>query len=274
MVAPRAVVFDAARDTAGFVDDRLRPVAPGVTRGLLATGDVLALRPLRGVVRPRTTLRVTGCGSSTGIELELDRGPWQVIRYRQSFASTGAGTLVTDELEWRSRGGALGAAADAVVVRRRLLRLLLGRGQRLRRLVGNDVLPGVVGGRVVVGVALVEGGRVLAAQRSYPSAHAGRWELPGGKVEAGESSRDALRRECREELGIEVTVGGRVGSDVPVDADGTRLQIWSARILSGRPTAREHQTLRWLADDEMDSTDWLPADRTLLPDLHRLLEDS
>ncbi len=171
-------------------------------------------------------------------------------------------------------GGAFGAAADAMVVRRRVLRLLLDRGQRLRRLVGNDVLPGVVGGRVVVGVALVEGGRVLAGQRSYPSEYAGRWELPGGKVEAGESSLDAVRRECREELGVEVTAGGRVGADVPIDADGTRLQVWSARILSGRPTAREHQALRWLSAEEIDDTDWLPADRAVLPDLHRLLDEA
>jgi 8-oxo-dGTP diphosphatase len=273
VVAPRAVVFDAARDIAGFVDDSLRPVAPGVTRGFLAAGDAVVLRPVRGFVRARTEVRVTGCASPGGIVLELERGPWQVLRYRQSFASTGAGTLVTDELEWRSRGGALGSALDALIVRRRVLRLMLERGQRLRRLVGNDALPGVPGGRVVVGVALLDGCRVLAAQRSYPSEYAGRWELPGGKVEAGESSLDALRRECREELGVEVSPGGRVGPDVPIGTDGTRLQVWSARVLSGHPTAREHQALRWLAAEEVDDTDWLPADRVLVPYLHRLLTD-
>jgi 8-oxo-dGTP diphosphatase len=273
VVAPRAAVFDAARDVGGFVGDRLRPIAPGVIRGLLAQGDRLLLRPSRGIVRPRTSMAVAECVAPSQLLLEFERGPWRVLRYRQSFASTGAGTLVTDELEWRSPGGALGAAVDALILRRPALRLLLDRGRRLRRLTGGDGL-GVVGGRVVVAVALLDGGRLLAAQRSYPAGYAGGWELPGGKVEAGESSLDALRRECREELGIEVTAGHRVGGDVPIGTDGTRLQVWSARIQSGHPTAREHRALRWLTADEIDGTDWLPADRALVPDLRQLLEGS
>ncbi|WP_425569087.1 NUDIX domain-containing protein [Nonomuraea salmonea] len=55
------------------------------------------------------------------------------------------------------------------------------------------------------------GGRVLAAQRAEPAALAGGWEFPGGKVDPGESDEAALVRECREEIGVEVAVGRRVG---------------------------------------------------------------
>src|SRR6266545_5054036 len=69
---------------------------------------------------------------------------------------------------------------------------------------------------VVVGAAILDGGRLLAAQRGEPPALAGGWELPGGKVEPGESEEDALVRECREELGVEIALGKRVGGDWPL----------------------------------------------------------
>ncbi|MET9965659.1 NUDIX domain-containing protein, partial [Streptomyces sp. NPDC006356] len=57
--------------------------------------------------------------------------------------------------------------------------------------------------RIVVGAALLAGGRLLAARRSAPEELAGRWELPGGKVEPGEAPEAALVRELREELGVD-----------------------------------------------------------------------
>ncbi len=101
---------------------------------------------------------------------------------------------------------------------------------------------------------------MLAARRSGPATVAGGWELPGGKVEPGESEPAALVRECREELGVEVAVGNRVGPAVPLGTS-TVLHAWHARLVDGEPVALEdHDALRWLGPDELDDVDWLPAD--------------
>jgi 8-oxo-dGTP diphosphatase len=69
---------------------------------------------------------------------------------------------------------------------------------------------------MVVAAAVVRDGRVLAQQRAFPPEVAGRWELPGGRVEPGESVADALVRECRKELAIGVVPGEQLGPDVPL----------------------------------------------------------
>ena len=117
--------------------------------------------------------------------------------------------------------------------------------------------------RVVVGAAIVRAGRVLAARRSAPAALAGGWEFPGGKVEPGESPAAALARECREELGVQITVGELLGSaDV---APGIVLQVHVAELIAGEPQPlQDHDELRWLAADELDEVPWLPADRPVL----------
>jgi 8-oxo-dGTP diphosphatase len=124
--------------------------------------------------------------------------------------------------------------------------------------------------QVVVGAAILRAGQLLAAQRSRPAALAGYWELPGGKVEPGEDERAALARECREELGVAVAVGDRVGPEVPI-SDGMVLRTWSATILSGTPYAHEHAAQRWLTAAEISELPWLPADAPLIPHLQRLL---
>ncbi|CAM5427422.1 8-oxo-dGTP diphosphatase OS=Streptomyces alboniger OX=132473 GN=CP975_23055 PE=3 SV=1 [Streptomyces alboniger] len=114
--------------------------------------------------------------------------------------------------------------------------------------------------RMVVGAALYDEGRLLAARRSAPPELAGGWELPGGKVEPGERCEDALVRELREELGVEAAVTGRVPGEWPL-ARGYVLRVWTARLLSGEPEPLEdHDALRWLAPDEVWSVDWLAAD--------------
>ncbi|SCF13324.1 (deoxy)nucleoside triphosphate pyrophosphohydrolase [Micromonospora mirobrigensis] len=126
--------------------------------------------------------------------------------------------------------------------------------------------------KVVVGAAIIADGRVLACARSAPPEVAGRWEFPGGKVEPGETEPDALTRECAEELDVRVQVGERVGRDVRMAHGRSVLRVYYARLLHGdQPRLLEHSALRWLAVDELDSVDWLPADVPIVPALRALL---
>lgn len=126
--------------------------------------------------------------------------------------------------------------------------------------------------QVVVGVVIVRGGLLLAAQRSYPAELAGLWELPGGGVEPGESEIDAVRRECIEELEVDVRVGPRVGEDVLLPGQRV-LRIFAATLSDPvrEPLAVTHKELRWLGPDALETVDWLPADRELLPALAEFL---
>jgi 8-oxo-dGTP diphosphatase len=123
-----------------------------------------------------------------------------------------------------------------------------------------------------VAAAIITEGRVLACERSAPPEVAGRWEFPGGKVEAGETDEQALARECVEELGVRVEVGARVGPDVSLAHGRAVLRVYAARLLEGDlPQALEHTAMRWLSADELDSVHWLPADKPIVAELPALL---
>ncbi|MET9258301.1 (deoxy)nucleoside triphosphate pyrophosphohydrolase [Streptomyces sp. NPDC003717] len=116
--------------------------------------------------------------------------------------------------------------------------------------------------RIVVGAALIDGGRLLAARRSAPPELAGRWELPGGKVEAGERPEAALVRELREELGVDAEAGERVPGRWPL-RDPFVLHVWTARLRPGSAAPeplQDHDALRWLTAAEIWDVPWLDQD--------------
>lgn len=127
--------------------------------------------------------------------------------------------------------------------------------------------------RVVAG-AIVDGDRVLVARRSGtgPAAEAGRWELPGGKVQPGESDQEALERELLEELGVGTTVRERVGATVAV-RPGVQLSCYRVeRIGEEEIVLVDHDEVRWVDVDQLAALDLLDADRALLEPLRGVLE--
>ena len=123
----------------------------------------------------------------------------------------------------------------------------------------------------VVATALVRDGRLLVAQRTRPAELAGRWELPGGRVEPGEDESAAVVRECREELGTEVVPDGRVGTDLPIDVGVLRVHRARPAPGAAEPRALEHAAVRWVDAAECPGVDWVDADRAVVADLVRLL---
>ena len=118
---------------------------------------------------------------------------------------------------------------------------------------------------VVVCAILERDGALLAAKRAAQAYHAGLWELPGGKVEAGETFEQALQRELVEELGIEVSVGEELAVSVYACAGSSiELRAFKCNCAQGTPQAREHQELRWVEPTEALRLPWAPADQPIV----------
>ena len=117
----------------------------------------------------------------------------------------------------------------------------------------------------VVAALIWDGGRFMICQRPAHKARGLLWEFVGGKVEAGESPRQALQRECREELGIAVSPEDVFADLEHVYPDLTiRLTLYNARIVSGTPQLLEHNDIRWITVEEIDQYDFCPADEEIL----------
>jgi 8-oxo-dGTP diphosphatase len=113
---------------------------------------------------------------------------------------------------------------------------------------------------------LVRPTRALAARRTRPPALAGRWELPGGKLEPGEDPVDGLRRELQEELAVTVEVGeelvapGSAGRGWPL-TPGLVMRVWWCAVSSGIPEAGEaHDALAWVDAASINDLAWLTPD--------------
>jgi 8-oxo-dGTP diphosphatase len=123
----------------------------------------------------------------------------------------------------------------------------------------------------VVGAAVLDSlehpARLLVARRTAPEQFAGRWEFPGGKVEAGEECEAALHRELREELGIGVSLGAELPAASPAGwplNERASMRVWQAEVTEGEPRPLEdHDELRWVALTDTQAVlelPWIPAD--------------
>ncbi|WP_309501082.1 NUDIX domain-containing protein [Saccharopolyspora gloriosae] len=235
------------------------------TAELLVPGDDLAFR-LRNAGLARLRTRIVRADAER-LESVLIAGPLQELRHESVLAEAGDHTLLTDSLRWTTPFGPLGRVVDVALGRRVVLAVLAGRMRAVGALAEQWA-----GRPVVVGTAITREGRLLVQQRRYPARDAGRWELPGGRVEAGESERDAVIRECKEELDVDVVPTGRVGTDVPLH-NGMLLRVHTAEPADPgcEPRAVEHRAVHWARATELSALDWLEADRVLVHSLRELL---
>lgn len=117
----------------------------------------------------------------------------------------------------------------------------------------------------VVAAVIADGGRIFATQRGYGE-FKDMWEFPGGKIEAGESRQDALRREIMEELDTDVSVDSFLCTvDYDYPSFHLTMHCYMCSVISGNLVLKEHESARWLATSELDSVEWLPADLDILP---------
>ena len=125
----------------------------------------------------------------------------------------------------------------------------------------------------VVAALIWDGGRFLICQRPPHKARGLLWEFVGGKVEPGETKSQALARECREELDIELTVGEPFMEVTHAYPDITvHLTLFNARIAAGEPKLLEHVALAWIAPEQIPQYDFCPADAAILARLKTLGE--
>jgi len=116
---------------------------------------------------------------------------------------------------------------------------------------------------VVVAAVLRDGGRILACRRAPGRDAAGRWEFPGGKVEAGEEPAAALVREIREELAVGIRVGALLDRTVTVRPDGRAIDLacYACTLDGAAPlSSTDHDALRWLEPAELGGLAWADAD--------------
>ena len=117
----------------------------------------------------------------------------------------------------------------------------------------------------VVAALIWDGNKFMACQRPAHKARGLQWEFVGGKVEPGETKEQALIRECREELGITVSVGEVFLDVVHEYPDLTvHLTLFHAAITQGTPQKLEHQDIRWITVEEIDQYEFCPADEEIL----------
>jgi bis(5'-nucleosidyl)-tetraphosphatase len=151
-------------------------------------------------------------------------------------------------------------------------------GAELEKLAPPRLLPVIRWARArvenmidVTAAVLIENGKVLIARRSPGASQAGLWEFPGGKVRPGESTAHCLKREIREELGIEIEVAEFFAESVYAYEDKTiRLMAYRVRIERGELSANDHAELAWVAPADLSRYQFCPADLPFVEKLQKI----
>ena len=123
----------------------------------------------------------------------------------------------------------------------------------------------------VVAAIIADDGEIFATQRGHGEFKGG-WEFPGGKIEAGETPQEALIREIKEELEVQIKVGDLIDT-VEYDYPTFHLSMdcfWT-EIVSGDMVLREHEAAKWLTKDELDLVEWLPADVMVIDKIKQMI---
>lgn len=123
----------------------------------------------------------------------------------------------------------------------------------------------------VVAALIWKEDKFLICQRPPHKARGLLWEFVGGKVEVGESAEDALKRECREEMDVEICVGEKFAEVVHEYPDLTvHLTLFNTAIISGEIKLLEHNAIKWITPREIPEYSFCPADKTFLEMLMKL----
>lgn len=123
----------------------------------------------------------------------------------------------------------------------------------------------------VTAAVIKKNNKIFATQRGYGEFKDG-WEFPGGKLEPGETAKQALIREIKEELDADICVGRLIGTvEYDYPAFHLSMDCFLCSLLSDEMILKEHEAARWLSKEELDSVKWLPADELLIDSLRRLL---
>ena len=122
---------------------------------------------------------------------------------------------------------------------------------------------------VVAAIIFDEQGRIFATQRGYGE-WKDWWEFPGGKIEAGETPEQALKREIHEELDAEIEIGELLRTiDYDYPTFHLTLRCFKCKLSESHVTLLEHEAARWLNPSELHSVQWLPADEEIIEELKR-----
>ncbi len=119
--------------------------------------------------------------------------------------------------------------------------------------------------RDVTAAVFIKDGRVMICRRPPNKGNALKWEFPGGKSEPGETLEECLKRECEEELGIEISVGREICATEYEYPDITvKLHFMLSKIVSGTPELKEHVYIKYITKSELSDYDFCPADRDIV----------
>ena len=123
----------------------------------------------------------------------------------------------------------------------------------------------------VVAAVIRKGDKILATQRGYGEFKDG-WEFPGGKIEPGERPEEALKREITEELKAAISVGEDLGV-VEYDYPNFHLNMrcFMCSLVSEDVTLLEHEAMKWLTAETIDTVNWLPADKPMTEKIKEIL---